>query len=1077
MGGTGTGDGAAGGFGYRADAAGADRARALLRAWHAIETLTPRTYVREADLAAGGEIVRLSSKRMPWPSRRPARKGYVAYYQVYLGALAMEPATRMLVAAMDGEAGPARSEAEPRPAATQAAIASVLVDAEGVPVEGGASLSSFAWALPAALAGGSGGHGSWVEAETRLRDRLQGLLRRPLLDGRDAPLGYADLVAALNWLVAELGLPPDLVRGPSFASRLLVSEKARSDPGPAILNSYHLADLDRAAHAAARGRLPPAARAYLGMDVPESPVDVLTDRAGLARLLSPALFPAARWPAPGGSPLVSLQQAAANAAAGPLARGAGILAVNGPPGTGKTTLLRDIVAACVLRRAEAMCAFERPEEAFTAAGSTFEVRGRRVTPHRLDPSLRGEEVLVASSNNRAVENVSRELPALRAVDPGLDGLRHFRSLSDAIARAAADPEGTGRPLAAESRTWGLAAAVLGRQANRRDFVGGFWWDPDHGIRTWLSLALGESVDVRMRDADGKVTGKRRPALLDSEDPPRGPRQAHERWLAAREAFRARRARVAALLASAAAAERGAAGGLGLAEAEAACAELTRAGLAAAETARAARAAHAAAEAAEAAACRIAGASGSDGTDHGLRLLAARALDAARLAETRRVEAEAAEAVRAGLADRYREAAALVRMLRAAPLAEGTGRPVDAAFFAAGHEAWNRASPWLDAAAHAERDALFAEAMRVHEAFVLAAAAPVRANLLGFVTAATGPVPGLDEHLSDLWATLFLVVPVVSTTFASVGRMLAGLPDEALGWLVVDEAGQAPPQAALGALMRCRRAVVVGDPLQVEPVVTLPDPVTVRLCAEHALDAAAVMAPTASVQTFADLASPLRGSFRAGTGRRVTGLPLLVHRRCAEPMFGIANAAAYDGQMVHAPTPTGAGPAVAALGPSRWIHVPPPAGAEGRWRPEEGEALLDLLGRALSAGGGSPDLFVISPYREVADAVRALVRRQRRLFAPARVAAEAWARERIGTIHAFQGREAEAVVLLLGASGESARGSRRWAARTPNVLNVAVSRARTALYVVGDRDSWAGAGCFGLLADALPRDGAAPAEAA
>jgi hypothetical protein len=262
-------------------------------------------------------------------------------------------------------------------------------------------------------------------------------------------------------------------------------------------------------------------------------------------------------------------------------------------------------------------------------------------------------------------------------------------------------------------------------------------------------------------------------------------------------------------------------------------------------------------------------------------------------------------------------------------------------------------------------------------------------------------------------------------------------------------------------------VVVGDPLQVEPVVTLPDAVAARICAEHALDPAASTAPTASIQTFADLASPVRGSFRQGEGRRVTGLPLLVHRRCAEPMFGIANAVAYDGQMVHA-AGSGEGPIAGILGASRWIQVPP-EDREGRWRPGEGEALASLLERLVTKGAGVPDLFVISPYREVAEAARQLVRRQRRLFSAAKGSSEAWARDRIGTIHAFQGREAEGVVLVLGASGDGARGSRRWAARTPNVLNVAVSRARRSLYVIGDRGGWADMGCFSVLARALPVD--------
>src|SRR3546814_2634480 len=79
-------------------------------------------------------------------------------------------------------------------------------------------------------------------------------------------------------------------------------------------------------------------------------------------------MPAARWPSPGGHPLVTLQQAAVNAARSELSGKEGVIAVNGPPGTGKTTLLRDIVAGCVMDRALAMIAFDDPEKAFTPSG-------------------------------------------------------------------------------------------------------------------------------------------------------------------------------------------------------------------------------------------------------------------------------------------------------------------------------------------------------------------------------------------------------------------------------------------------------------------------------------------------------------------------------------------------------------------------------------------------------------------------------------------------------------------------------------------------------------------------------------
>lgn len=78
-----------------------------------------------------------------------------------------------------------------------------------------------------------------------------------------------------------------------------------------------------------------------------------------------------------------------------------------------------------------------------------------------------------------------------------------------------------------------------------------------------------------------------------------------------------------------------------------------------------------------------------------------------------------------------------------------------------------------------------------------------------------------------------------------------MPPAALGWLLVDEAGQASPQQAVGALMRAGRAIVVVDPIQVPPVVLLPERLTNAICRSFGVDAGRFAAPAASVQTLAD----------------------------------------------------------------------------------------------------------------------------------------------------------------------------------------------------------------------------------
>ena len=52
-----------------------------------------------------------------------------------------------------------------------------------------------------------------------------------------------------------------------------------------------------------------------------------------------------------------------------------------------------------------------------------------------------------------------------------------------------------------------------------------------------------------------------------------------------------------------------------------------------------------------------------------------------------------------------------------------------------------------------------------------------------------------------------------------------------------------------------------------------------------------------------------------------------------------------------------------------------------------------------------------------------------------------------------------MILMLGGWAGAKPGSRAWAGETPNLLNVAATRAKRALYVVGNRKEWLGAGVF------------------
>ena len=102
-----------------------------------------------------------------------------------------------------------------------------------------------------------------------------------------------------------------------------------------------------------------------------------------------------------------------------------------------------------------------------------------------------------------------------------------------------------------------------------------------------------------------------------------------------------------------------------------------------------------------------------------------------------------------------------------------------------------------------------------------------------------------------------------------------------------------------------------------------------------------------------------------------------------------------------------------------------------------------------------DIIAIAPFRDVANKLSQLSNKYKGLKA--------------GTIHTAQGREAAVVFLVLSADPEK-DGAKAWAAESVNLVNVAASRAKRRLYVIGDKDAWAQHNYFRELAEILePED--------
>jgi hypothetical protein len=493
---------------------------AILSAWSAIEVLSPPSFRRREDLAGGDKRAVASlnaSGRVPWQGAgERARPNTRLYYQVVLGTVALEGAvTRLLGVYAD-------SRAERPVVRGEAVLAIILLDARGRPVgEPATGVSSFGWGLPQALAGNFEGLGAWQLAERQFVDGLDKIVRCTDDNGNLCPLDIATINKGFDWLVSELGLPKKLVNPPDFAIRTYEYFRSSEPPEPLLLNSFFLRDLEAAANHFGRNTATANLQRYLGVVPPEKRRDLLHDSGALASVVAPGRFAPARWPGPDRHPLVLLQQAAVNVALRELEQ-SGILAVNGPPGTGKTTLLRDIVAGLVTERARAMADFEDPADAFTHSGAKLRAGTAWIHLYTVDSRIRGFEMVVASSNNRAVENVSAELPELKAIAADAADLRYFTTLSDALR---------------DRETWGLIAAVLGNAANRSSFRRVFWWDDDVGLSRYLAAAAGTPQVIELVDPTTGETTTREPRIIANERAPRDHEEALRRWRQARKTFR------------------------------------------------------------------------------------------------------------------------------------------------------------------------------------------------------------------------------------------------------------------------------------------------------------------------------------------------------------------------------------------------------------------------------------------------------------------------------------------------------------------------------------------------------------
>jgi hypothetical protein len=320
-----------------------------------------------------------------------------------------------------------------------------------------------------------------------------------------------------------------------------------------------------------------------------------------------------------------------------------------------------------------------------------------------------------------------------------------------------------------------------------------------------------------------------------------------------------------------------------------------------------------------------------------------------------------------------------------------------------------------------------------------------------------------------WYRRMMLTPCAVSTFASLPSKLSYTRRDGSEWaneyhydlidlLIIDEAGQALPEVAGAAFALAKRALVIGDTKQIEPISSVSRPVDIGNLRKSGL-----LGANADIQELFEtgLCSTSGSAMRlAQRSCRVSpwpeldrGLWLFEHRRCYDEIIGYSNALCYKGKLQPRRGPA---PSNGILPPMGYVHVDGKAMSTGasRANPTEAQTIAAWIvenREVLETHYKRPVEHIVGVVTPFGAQVRAI----RTACASRKIRVSGRDGLTIGTVHALQGAE-RPVVIFSPVYSKHADGN--FIDASPSMLNVTVSRSKDSFLVFGDMD---------VLANALP----------
>lgn len=281
-----------------------------------------------------------------------------------------------------------------------------------------------------------------------------------------------------------------------------------------------------------------------------------------------------------------------------------------------------------------------------------------------------------------------------------------------------------------------------------------------------------------------------------------------------------------------------------------------------------------------------------------------------------------------------------------------------------------------------------------------------------------------------------LMPICAVTSLSArGRLpfVAGCYD----LVIIDEASQCDIASMIPLLYRAKRGVIIGDPNQLKHITTMTHQQDLELVVKHEVDACF----SYCVHSLFDLA--------ISVGHRNDLVHLRDHHRSHADIIDFSNKEFYNGLLRVA---TDYSRLQFPYGPDKsvmWKNIVgkterPQAGSA--YNQEEINAVIEQLSYLVNDNYiGS--IGVVTPFKRQADLITSYLKEKDKKLYDELVKNHDFV---AATAHKFQGDERDVIIFSPVISNNASQSTLNFLGSTPNLFNVAITRARASLIVIGDK---------------------------